>query len=141
MPHISMCKQWHKRSNQFLTCVTLKIKIFWPIKRCHVSWRKSLKNPLIRLWHASPIRLRHVSLTFPQTPKNRSLPKTAFLHTRTSWERSWKTPMHQCHKQHQRRFKSTEGLLESSPEASRNFKNFNIWIRRTFETESSKLPA
>ena len=30
----------------------------------------------IRLWHVSPIRLRHVSLTYPQTPINRSLPKT-----------------------------------------------------------------
>ena len=30
----------------------------------------------IRLWHVSPIRLRHVSLTHPQTPINRSLPKT-----------------------------------------------------------------
>ena len=29
----------------------------------------------IRLWHVSPIRLRHVSLTHPQTPINRSLPK------------------------------------------------------------------
>ena len=29
----------------------------------------------IRLWHVSPIRLRHVSLTYPQTPINRSLPK------------------------------------------------------------------
>ena len=30
---------------------------------------------LIRLWHVSPIRLRHVLLTHPQTPINRSLPK------------------------------------------------------------------
>ena len=29
----------------------------------------------IRLWHVSPIRLRHMSLTHPQTPINRSLPK------------------------------------------------------------------
>ena len=29
----------------------------------------------IRLWHVSPIELRHVSLTHPQTPINRSLPK------------------------------------------------------------------
>ena len=29
----------------------------------------------IRLWHVSPIRLRHVSLTYPKTPINRSLPK------------------------------------------------------------------
>ena len=29
----------------------------------------------IRLWHVSPIRLYHVSLTHPQTPINKSLPK------------------------------------------------------------------
>ena len=33
-------------------------------------------NGPIKLWHVSPIRLRHVSLTHPQTPINRSLPKT-----------------------------------------------------------------
>ena len=45
----------------------------------------------------SPIRLHHVSLTHPQTPINRSLPK-AFggilerpRHTKTPWERSWNT--------------------------------------------------
>ena len=46
---IGACKRWHKWSNQLLTCVTLKIKIFQPIKWCHVSWRKSLKNPPIIL--------------------------------------------------------------------------------------------
>ena len=39
------CKRWHKQSNRALTCVTLKIKTFQPIKQCHVSWRKSLKSP------------------------------------------------------------------------------------------------
>ena len=63
-----------------------------------------------------PIRLCHVSLTHPQTPKNRRLPN-AFKKKR---------PSHLEHKQHQRRFKSTEALLESSPEASRNFKNFDL---------------
>ena len=63
----------------------------------------------------SPIKLCHVSLTHPQTPINRSLPK-AFLDR----------PRDLKHKQHQRRFKSTETLLESSLEASRNFKNFNF---------------
>ena len=29
----------------------------------------------IRLWHVSPIKLRHVSLIHPQTPINRNLPK------------------------------------------------------------------
>ena len=29
----------------------------------------------IRLWRVSPIKLRHMSLTHPQTPINRSLPK------------------------------------------------------------------
>ena len=38
----------------------------------HVS--DNLNEP-IRLWHVSLIRLCHVSLTHPQTPINRSLPK------------------------------------------------------------------
>ena len=38
----------------------------------HVS--DDISGP-IRLWHVSPIRLRHMSLTHPQTPINRSLPK------------------------------------------------------------------
>ena len=33
------------------------------------------KSRPIRLWHVSPIRLCHVSLTHPQTPINRSIPK------------------------------------------------------------------
>ena len=78
-----MCKQWHKQSNRVLTCVTLKVKTFRLIKRCHVSWRKRLKVPPIRLWHMSPIRLRYMSPTHPHTPINRSLPKE-FLHTKTS---------------------------------------------------------
>ena len=32
-------------------------------------------SELIRLWNVSPIKLYHVSLTHPQTPINRSLPK------------------------------------------------------------------
>ena len=35
----------------------------------------------IKLWHVSPIKLRHVSLTHSQTPINRSLPK--------AFQRSW----------------------------------------------------
>ena len=62
-----MCKLWHRQSNRVLTCVTLKIKTFRPINKCHVSWRKSLQAPLIRL--------HHVLLTHPQTPINRSLPE------------------------------------------------------------------
>ena len=73
----------------------------------------------------SPIRLCHVSLTHPQSPINRSILK-AFQHTKTSWERSWKTSRYLEHKQNQRRFSSTEALLESSLEASRNFKNLNF---------------
>ena len=88
----------------------------------HVS--NDMSNPVrvsegisrpIRLWHVSPIRFHHMSLTHPQTPINRSLPK-AFK----------KRPSHLKHKQHQRRFRSTETLLESSLEASKNFKNFDL---------------
>ena len=90
--HIDTCKQWHKqpdmckrwcsKSNRVLTCVTLKIKTFRLIKKCHVPWRKSLKTSPTKLWHMSPIKLHHVSLIHPQTLINRSLPK-AFQHTHT----------------------------------------------------------
>ena len=40
---------------------------------------------------------------------------------------------HLEHKQHQRRFRSTETLLESSPEASRNFKNFDLKCKEHLE--------
>ena len=65
----------------------------------------------IRLWHVSPIKLRHVSLTHSQTSINRSLPKAFGEILRRVGE---ETP----------RFKSTEALLKPSPEASKNFKNF-----------------
>ena len=39
-------------------------------------------NGPIWLWHVSPIRLCHVSLTHPQTPINRSLPKAFQKHWR-----------------------------------------------------------
>ena len=80
----------------------------------------------------SPIRLHPVSLTHPQTPINRSLSK-AFQDIQTSWERRprhqdilGERPSHLEHKQHQRRFISIETLLESSPDASNNFKNFDV---------------
>ena len=60
-----------------------------------------------------------MSLIHPQTLINRSLSK-AFQHTHTHTYQesntSWKTS----------RFRSTETLLESSLEASKNFKNFNF---------------
>ena len=62
--HISMCKRWHKQSSM--------------CKRWHMqssACKYDISRP-IRLWHVSPIRLRYVSLTHPQTPINRSLPKT-----------------------------------------------------------------
>ena len=57
----------------------------------------------IRLWHVSPIRLRHVLLTHPQTPINRSFPK--------AFQESWRRP----------RFRSPETLLEPSLKATKNF--------------------
>ena len=77
----------------------------------------------------SPIKLHHMSLTYPQTPINKSLSK-AFQHTHTQQDTLGEIlgnpPRDTCHKQHQRIFRSTETLLESSPKASRNFKNFNL---------------
>ena len=43
---------------------------------------------LIKLWHVSPIRLCHMSLTNPQTPINRSLPKAFKQTPRTSTPKS-----------------------------------------------------
>ena len=45
-------------------------------------------DKLIRLWHVSPIKLRHMSLTHPQTPINRSLPKAFGEILRRSGRRS-----------------------------------------------------
>ena len=124
--HIDTCKQWHKQpgackrwcmqSNRVLTCVTLKIKTFRPIKRCHVSWRKSLKTPPIRLWHMSPIKLCYMSLTHPQTPINRSLPKV-FLHNQD--------------------IQSTSSM----PQSLQELQKLQPQIWRTFKTKSSKLPV
>ena len=65
----------------------------------------------IKLWHVSPIRLRHMSLTHPQTPINRSLPK-AF---QQGWRRARKRP----------RFRSKKASQESILKV---FKNFNLKI-------------
>ena len=58
---IRLCKRWPKQSS----CAS-----------------DDISRP-IKLWHVSPIRLRHVSLTYHQTPINRSLPK-AFEDTKLS---------------------------------------------------------
>ena len=65
----------------------------------------------IRLWHVSPIRFCHVSLTHPQTPINRGLPK-AF---QQGWRRARKRP----------RFRSKKASQESNLKV---FKNFNLKI-------------
>ena len=70
----------------------------------------------ITLWHVSPIKLHHMSLTYPQTPINRSLPKAFQRRAGGDLEKSWRRP----------RFKSPKALLEPSLEASKNFKNFNF---------------
>ena len=64
--------------------------------------RDDISRP-IRLWQVSPIKLRHMSLTHPQTPINRSLPKVFGGQG----------------------FKSAKTLQESSLKA---FKNFNLEI-------------
>ena len=77
----------------------------------------------IRLWHMSPIKLRHVSLTHPQTPINRSLPKAfkgrSWRHQDILGEET-KTPGRDLE------FRSPKALLELGLEASKNFKNFNF---------------
>ena len=77
----------------------------------------------------SPIKFRHISLTHPQTPINRSLPK-AFRHTPRHLGRD--LGRHQdiqsisSIKEDSEALRSTETLLESSLEAFRNFKNFGL---------------
>ena len=70
----------------------------------------------IKLWHVSPIKLGHVSLTHPKTPINRSLPET-FRGTRIQkWKSSAKI--------------KPQSLQELQPQN-----------RRTFEAESSRSSA
>ena len=70
----------------------------------------------------------------PHTLINRSL-----RHLRRD-EAIWR-PSHLKHKQHQRRFRSTEVLLESSPEDSRNFKNFDLKCKeRSNQNHLNYLP-
>ena len=73
----------------------------------------------IRLWHVSPIKLCHVSLTHPQTPINRSLPET-FRRTRIQ------------------KWKSSAGI---KPWSLQELQELQPQKRRTFEAESSKLSA
>ena len=78
----------------------------------------------------SPIKFCHVLLTHSWTPINKSLPK-AFLDTKTPWERSWNTHAKRSRAQaaSKKIQKYRSFLLESSPEVSRNFKNFNLKYR------------
>ena len=62
--HLSTCKRWRKHLARVSDDRGSLARV-----------SDDISKP-IRLWHVSPIRLRHVSLTHPQTPINRSLPKT-----------------------------------------------------------------
>ena len=66
-----------------------------------------------RLWHVSPIKLRHVSLTHPQTPINKSLLET-FRRTR---------------------IQKGESSVKIKPQSLQELQPQN---RRTFEAKSSK---
>ena len=57
----------HVKTNHISACVSDNIS-----SPARVS--DDISGP-IRLWHMSPIRLRHMLLTHPQNPINRSLPK------------------------------------------------------------------
>ena len=70
----------------------------------------------IRLWHVSPIKFRHVSLTHSKTPINRSLPET-FRRTRIQ---KWKS------------------FVKIKPQSLQELQPQN---RRTFEAESSRSSA
>ena len=74
----------------------------------------------IRLRHVSPIGLCHVLLTHLQTPINRSLPKT-FRRAKIQKGQDSEGPRFRGP-----RFRSEKALLESSPETSSNFKNFDL---------------
>ena len=70
----------------------------------------------VGLWHVSPIKLYHVSLTHPQTPINRSIPK-AFK---------------------KRRIQKYKSSTRIKPQSLQELQPRN---RRTLEVESSKLSA
>ena len=140
----------------------------------HISARVSddISRP-IRLWHVSSIRLRHVSLTHPQTPINRSIPKAfredkedlevqklcknqasklsrtsilklkniqskiiqiIFLDLKGHWNQAQKPPKTSTN------YKLVK-LCGFKPPKPRRTSITNLQIRRTFEAESSKLPA
>ena len=152
----------------------------------------------IRLWHVSPTGLRHVSLTHPQTPINKSLLKTFQMRLRKekglrlrlkkrlgrgwSWgageDQDWevqKLCWNQALKPPRTSTSNTKNIrreiiqiifldlkghwnqAQKPPKTSTNHKlvklygfkppkpwrtsTTNLQIRRTFEAESSKLPA
>jgi len=77
----------------------------------------------------SPIKLRHMSLTYTQTPIIRSHPK-AFLHTKTSALQAASKKIQKC--------RSSDGI---KPRASKNFKNFNLkYEEHSKQNHSNHLP-
>ena len=78
----------------------------------------------------SPIIFYHMSLTNPQTPINRSLPK-AFLHTKIFWKTSWKTPTHQGNH-------ATNSIKEDS-EIQKLYCNLALKPPRTSRTSTSNM--
>ena len=82
----------------------------------------------IRLWHVSPIRLHHVSLTHPQTPINRSLPK-AF---QKDLERAEAEELEKI------KIEKSRSFVGTKPWNLQELQEFQLWIRRTFEEKLSK---
>ena len=71
--HLNACKQWHKHLSACKNDTSSPAGVSDDTgSLARVS--DDIGRP-IRLWHVSPIELRHLSFTHPQTPINRSLPK------------------------------------------------------------------
>ena len=82
----------------------------------------------IRLWHVSPIRLHHVSLTHPQTPINRSLSKEF----QKDLERVEAEELEKI------KIEKSRSFVGTKPWSLQELQEFQLWIRRTFEEKLSK---
>ena len=100
----------------------------------------------IKLWHMSPIKLRHMSLTNPQTPINRSLLK-AFLRTKTHQEiwghqdilrEKTKPSRAQAALKKIQKYQNSTGI---KPWSLQELQELRPQMQGTFKAESSKLPA
>ena len=85
-------------------------------------------SELIRLWHVSPIKLCHVSLTYPQTPINRSLPKVFQRRAGRDLEKGWG----------ETKIQKSRSSVGTKLWSLQELQELQLRIRRIFEEKSSK---